>query len=340
MFPMNKIFSSYTKTVRRMLKDYNADLYNIFCDQNIEETWVNHDNWNGGIDFYNIVIRVPVDFFETLRKRNTVEETEKVLQGYYDDAMRGEGESIQISNVILKPTAEDISTFGDNLDDSMWKHGQFRLFISHLSSNKQSASYLKSCLSNYGIDCFVAHEDITPSKEWEIEIEKALFTMDALCAILSRNFINSEWCDQEVGIALGQKKLVISVNKGAVPYGFIGKYQALKSASTADSMALEIWKTVSTNDRTKAVYWKKLVSLVLDASDSSEAMRFIEILKKCENVDKYFIEYLHENIGANKVLNSQDVIDSVNLVFQKYGLMPIVLSSHLTIQNNEDELPF
>ncbi len=340
MFPMTKIFTSYTNTVRRMLKGYNTDLYNIFCDQNIEETWVNHDNWNGGIDFYNIVIRVPVDFFETLRKRNAVEETEKVLKEYYDDAMRGEGESIQISNVILKPTAEDISTFGDNLDDSMWKHGQFRLFISHLSSNKQSASYLKSCLSNYGIDCFVAHEDITPSKEWEIEIEKALFTMDALCAILTRDFINSEWCDQEVGIALGQKKLVISVNKGAVPYGFIGKYQALKSASTANGMALEIWKTISTNDRTKAVYWKKLVSLVLDASDSSEAMQFIEILKKCENVDKYFIEYLHENIGSNKVLNSQDVIESVNLVFQKYGLMPIVLSSHLTIQNNEDELPF
>ena len=337
---MNKIFSSYTKTVRRMLKEYNADLYNIFCDQNIEETWVSHDNWNGGIDFYNIIISVPVDFFENLRKRDAVEETEKVINGYYNDAMRGEGESIQISNIILKPTADDISTFGENLDDSMWKHEQFRLFISHLSSNKTSASNLKSCLSNYGIDCFVAHEDIIPSKEWEIEIEKALFTMDALCAIVTPDFINSEWCDQEVGIALGQKKLVISVNKGAVPYGFFGKYQALKSASTANGMAIEIWKALSTNDRTKAVYWRKLISLILNATDSSEAMRFIEILKKCENIDKSFIEYLHENIGSNKVLNSQDVIDSVNLVFQKYGLMPIVLSSHLTIQNNEDELPF
>ena len=324
-----------------MLKGYDVELYNLFYDQNIEENWVSHDNWNGGIDFYNIIIRVPVDYFENLRQKNAVEEAEKVIIGFYKDAMRGEDESIQLSSVILRPTADDISNIGDNLDDSMWKLGQFRLFISHLSLNKTSASNLKCCLSNYGIDCFVAHQDITPSKEWEIEIEKALFTMDALCAIVAPGFRDSNWCDQEVGIALGQRKLVISVNKGAVPYGFFGKYQALASKDkNANDIAFDIWKALSTNDRTKTIYWKKLVSLILSATDSSEAMQLIEVLMKCENVDKYFIEYLHENIGLNKVFNTQDVIDSLNPIFQKYGLMPLVLSSHLTIQNDKDELPF
>lgn len=65
---MSKVFSAYTNTVRRMIKGYNAELYNFFCEQNIEEVWTHHDNWNGGIDFYNIVISIPVDFFVQISK--------------------------------------------------------------------------------------------------------------------------------------------------------------------------------------------------------------------------------------------------------------------------------
>lgn len=43
--------------------------------------------------------------------------------------------------------------------------------------------------------------------------------MDALCAIVAPDFKNSNWCDQEVGIALGQRKLVIPISKdGEMPY--------------------------------------------------------------------------------------------------------------------------
>lgn len=338
---MNKLFSSYTKTIRRMLKRYDPELSNLFYDQNIEENWITHDNWNGGIDFYNIILKVPVDYFENLRRRGAVKETENAINGYYKDAMRGEDESLQISGVILKPSDDDITILGDNIDDSMWRSGQFRLFISHLSANKTSASNLKSCLSGYGIDCFVAHEDITPSKEWEIEIEKALFTMDALCAIVAPGFINSHWCDQEVGIALGQKKLVISINKGAVPYGFFGKYQALASKDKkANDIAKDIWKAVYTNDRTRPTYMKKLISLILNATNASDAMQFIEVLKKCHNVDKQFVEVLHEKFGFNKILSSQDVLISINHVFQQYGLTLLTPSDYISVQNDYNELPF
>ena len=217
---MTKNFAKYTKTVRELLKGYNLKLSDLFIEQNLEEVFVNHDNWNAGIDYYNIVLRVPVDYYSLLSQNNIVEESEQVIKDFYKEAMKGDGESIQLHSVLMKPFVDDSFVFGNSIEDvSMWKPGRFRLFISHLSDNKSSASNLKHCLSNYGIDCFVAHEDIIPSKEWEIEIEKALFTMDALCAIVVPGFIKSQWCDQEVGIALGQRKLVISINKGAVPYG-------------------------------------------------------------------------------------------------------------------------
>ena len=338
---MAKVFSTYTNTVRRMIKGYNVDLYNLFCDQNIEEVWTEHDNWDGGIDFYNIVIRVPVEYFEELRKRGAVGETEQVVAGFYNDAMRGDGNSIQLNHVILKPTAENVSFFGDNVDDTMWRPGFFRLFISHISKNKESASNLKYCLSNFGIDCFVAHEDITPSKEWEIEIEKALFTMDALCAIVVPDFFKSQWCDQEVGIALGQRKFVISIDKGATPYGFFGKYQALKSRNkTANELATEVWKALHTNERTMPVYLDKLVSLILNSTNKSDALNYIELIMQCKNLDKYYVENLHENLLSNSILNSKDIIDSINLVFLKYGVTPLSTVSRIVTHEDNIDLPF
>lgn len=174
-----------------------------------------------------------------------------------------------------------------------------------------------------------------------MEIEKALFTMDALCAIVVPDFIKSLWCDQEVGIALGQRKLVISINKGNVPYGFFGKYQALKSRNkTANELATDVWKALYTNERTKTVYFNKLVSLILNSTVKSDAVKYIEIIKKCEDLSKYFVESLHNNLIANTILNSEDVIDSINPLFQKYGLMPLSAISHSGPKNDYNDLPF
>lgn len=338
---MSKIFSAYTNTVRRMIKGYNAELYNVFCEQNIEEVWTHHDNWNGGMDFYNIVISIPVDFFVQLSKSSIIEDIEKTIYGFYSDAMRGSDESLQINNIFLKPQADNIAVLGDNLDDLMWRHGSFRLFISHLSADKVAALNLKQCLSDYGIDCFVAHEDITPSKEWEIEIEKALFTMDALCAIIVPDFIKSQWCDQEVGIALGQQKQVFAIDKGAVPYGFFGKYQALKSRNkTAQQMAIDVWEAIANNVKTKPIYLNKLCALILNATITSDAVRFIDILKQCEGVDKHMIESVHENYSSNSILNTPEVINSINPIFQKYGLKTLTLYIPKTRQNDYEDLPF
>lgn len=338
---MTKYFATYTSVVQRLVKNYNKEISQLISDKNIDEVWERHDDWNGGIDFYNIVISIPVDVFDELRRKGVLEETEGMINRCYTDAMRGDGDSLQLERVILKPTMGDIQTFGEIIDDSMWKYGYFRLFISHLTENKSSASNLKSCLINYGIDCFVAHEDIMPSKEWEIEIEKALFTTDALCAIVAPKFINSQWCDQEVGIALGQKKLVFSIDKGAIPYGFFGKYQAVKSKTkSANDIANEVWKIISQNERTKSIYFSKLIALVLGATNEEDARHLINVIKKCGNINKQNIENLYENFTSNNILNTAELIDLVNPIFKSYGLPPLTRKSSSILLNDGTDLPF
>ena len=337
---MTDVFKSYTRTVQKLLLRYDKDLASAFVDNNIEEIWQDHDNWNGGIDTYLIKLNLPLDVYYKLKDSNRIEEAESNVRAFYEDMMKGD-DSIRLSQVAISPSDNSQIDFGTNNNDTMWKPGYFRLFISHVSKYKESASNLKNSLATYGIDCFVAHEDITPSKEWEVEIENGLFTMDALCAIVVPEFNGSQWCDQEVGIALGQHKLVISINKGENPYGFFGKFQALKSKSTSADMAAEVWKAISNNNRTKDLYSEKLINLLLNVKNDAECKTLLPILEMYERIDRRHIENLRNHYSDNVLLMDRQNLAMANKVFHKYGFPVIVSQLHTpTSVFDNNDLPF
>lgn len=127
----------------------------------------------------------------------------------------------------------------------------FRLFISHVSKDKDKANRLKECLAPYGISGFVAHEDIHPTLEWQIEIERALRSMDAFIAVLTEGFSKSIWTQQEIGFAVGRGVKIISFKMGEDPTGFISKHQALPRRNrTAEAVAQEIDQLLMSDDHT------------------------------------------------------------------------------------------
>jgi len=134
----------------------------------------------------------------------------------------------------------------------IWKRSaDFRLFVSHLSKDKNHAMRLRDCLKQYGISAFVAHEDINPTLEWQTEIERALFAMNALVAIHTLGFSASYWTQQEVGFALGRGIKVISFRMGEDPKGFISKRQALsRQGRTAEQIAAEIHNLLAADEQT------------------------------------------------------------------------------------------
>jgi hypothetical protein len=125
-----------------------------------------------------------------------------------------------------------------------WKSHCFRLFISHSAKHKSFAQDLQEKLLGYKISGFVAHTDISPTAEWQLQIELALRECDALAALLTPDFHSRIWTDQEVGWVLGLGKAVIGVRLGADPYGFLGKYQGLAvgtgDASTVGASILKV----------------------------------------------------------------------------------------------------
>lgn len=102
-------------------------------------------------------------------------------------------------------------------------------FISYQTADKQVAGKLKEILSKYNIDSFLAHEDIDVSEEWQKEIFKYLKKSNIFICILSKNYLESNYCIQESGIAAIKNMTIISLSLDDTnPPGFISKYQGEK----------------------------------------------------------------------------------------------------------------
>lgn len=202
----------------------------------VHEGWA-YDNWDGGTYGHALFLILPEALFvSTVKNRDSLQaeiatdinkihnvQNEHVAEVFFemqrvdDRDWRRESGVLSSQNRVVSPDAAA----------RIWGVGGFRLFLSHKSEVKKQVAELKLRLGCYGISCFVAHEDIHPTKQWQDEIESALTSMDGFVALLTDEFHNSYWTDQEVGFALGRGVPIIAVRLGLDPYGFIGKFQAL-----------------------------------------------------------------------------------------------------------------
>lgn len=102
-------------------------------------------------------------------------------------------------------------------EGSPWGSAPTKVFISHLYERRHLAGETKEMLGKwFGMDAFVAHDDIHPSKTWREVIKEGLRTCDFFVAILDDGYHASQWCDQEAGWALARGIPILPVR----PRGF------------------------------------------------------------------------------------------------------------------------
>ena len=188
-----------------------------------------YDNWNGGQYYYSLQLRIPRKQFAQVESR--VEPLQKALQVKLGTVFKGADPHFLTSAVItplIKSRGGAPRRAGTpDAIERIWGEEGFRLFLSHVSKHKKRVAELKDALAVYGVRAFVAHEDIQPTQDWQSEIETALNTMHGMAAILTPEFKDSEWTDQEVGYALGRGTKIIAVKAGLLPHGLLARQQAL-----------------------------------------------------------------------------------------------------------------
>ena len=118
-----------------------------------------------------------------------------------------------------------------------------KVFVSHSHKDKELAGSIKEELERaFEFDVFVAHDDINPSEEWRRAILEELKECDVFLALLSRDFEDSNWTDQESGAAVAWDKTVVPISIDINPYGFISKFQAFKWDS--EDLAKNIYRLI------------------------------------------------------------------------------------------------
>jgi hypothetical protein len=161
-----------------------------------------------------------------------------------------------------------------------WEPRRFRLFFSHVARVKRELGDLRQELSRFAVDGFIAHESIAPTSQWQNEIENALRTCEALAAFLTPDFHQSPWTDQEIGFCLARDILVIPIDMGFTPYGFIGRVQAIKGQDrTVEQLRDSIFQALLRNEVTVGPMRQALLHQFEDSSSFATAKRNIQLLE-------------------------------------------------------------
>ena len=204
---------------------------------------------------------------------------------------------------------------------SFWSPNQPRIFISHLATEKIAVKNIKIELGKYGLVCFIAHEDIKPTKEWQQEIEIALTTMDALVAFLTPGFNESKWTDQEIGVAIGRKVPIIPLKVGIDPYGFVGKYQALQAKDLMPKdIAKGIIELLAVKPQIAFKISNALVERLEDSSSWAESKRIMDLIEKCRQFSDEALERLKAAPKANsQVRDSFGVPERIKKIVENIG---------------------
>ena len=232
----------------------------------------------------------------------------------------------------LRPTAvEAAGPQPEAFDDpaNPWSGIGFRLFLSHISRYAEQAGALRAELAKRSVDAFVAHDAINATEEWEDVIRYALRSCDACLALLTPGFRESDWTDQEVGFCLARNLLVIPLEFGQTPYGFLARVQALpvkKGQSQAD-ISLAVFELLARKPESRDAMARALVQRWANTTSWGDARENYGFLKMIPP------EAWNQQL-VNEVWNARDRVhdlETANINWQ---------SSDVALANLFTDLPF
>jgi len=284
-----------------------------------------YDNWNGGIHGHTLYLAMPESIYlNTVNKKAELQtkireginkihdiQNEFIDEVFFEMEVPEEHDWRKDSGLLVTHNR----VIPDPIANRIWDNDCFRVFLSHKTEVKKETSELKDKLKLYGISCFVAHEDIHPTKEWQNEIENALHTMDSFVALLTDGFHDSLWTDQEVGFAFGRGVPIISVKLGKDPYGFIGKFQAL--SCTWEKAPNEIAKILIKKDPMLNAY----INAIQNCTNYDSGNKLSKLLPYIDQLTDSQIEKLQKAFNENSQVSDSYGFNGKNPKYYGDGLM-------------------
>lgn len=139
----------------------------------------------------------------------------------------------------------------DQLKQSEEMPAGLATFLSYSNKDKVLAGQVKAALEKHGLDVFMAHEDIDVSKEWAEEIVRRLDSATLFIPLLTPNFRESQWTDQETGYAFARGCVFLPLyTEDNLPHGLIFTVQGQKiDPSNPEDACAKLIDSLKTNSR-------------------------------------------------------------------------------------------
>ncbi len=208
---------------------------------------------------------------------------------------------------------------------------RIKVFISYSSKQKVLGGKFKYNLEKYcGYETFIAHDDIPASALWEEEIISNINSSHFFLPLISKDFRESLFTDQETGIAICLGKKIIPVNlDGTNPYGFIQKYQALQYKKYPpgfhfqDNMS-ELVLTIAQIElyKEESSYYDGAVNSIIYAFYKSPSFEvtnaIIQLLCKCKGLSPNHIAIIKKAIETNSQVAQAYGLETLKECLRKY----------------------
>src|SRR5215213_4455202 len=153
-------------------------------------------------------------------------------------------------------------------------------------------------------------------------IEAALRTMDAMAALLTPDFRQSRWTDQEVGWALGLGVYVLPVRRGLDPYGFLGEVQGSQGqGKTVRVVADELFASLLRHQKTRERLLEVLLGQFEQSSSSQEAATNLALVERAGTLPRSLLRRLEEASSRNRhISGTQGVLDRLKYLLGAAGV--------------------
>lgn len=223
-----------------------------------------------------------------------------------------------------------------------------RVFISYSALDKSIAGLIKDSLEFYGLEAFLAHEDINPADEWLDVVIDNLESADLFLPVITKNFMNSDWTDQESGIAFNKNKLIIPISvDNIMPYGFISRFQALKLSSSSIDEEEFYNKIVEVVIRKRPNFEIQVLDSFINAFASSTSwidagLRAKQLLNYKKVTFDQFVKVINAAGNNSQIYNSIKAKPYLETLKEKYSSWynQIKLTEKSNLEVTDDPFPF
>lgn len=316
--PVGEVVATLAEIFRHQRR---SEIVELLESANASIELINYDNWNGGTYTWILRLDVPVPLFASVEPQLEAVEKEIGAKLTYLSRMYSNDNLDTVTITPLSSAAGAASTrfVPSDLDvQRIWPSGFFRLFLSHISEHQAAVGELKEALLLRGVAAFVSHKDIQPSLEWQEEIELALRSMHALAALLTPDFQDSDWTDQEIGWAFGRGLVVLPVRLPTNPYGFAGKVQGIGGdLRNPDDLAVSIVNALLTNSQTHGEMRRALILAFCGATSFAMARALCPIVVKVTDFTEDEKAALRKACTENSQVSGAYLVP--NAIFRTFG---------------------